>query len=127
MAVERLVTTGEEQETLDFEWGTIVWADSEELTGEDTLTVGEVTIEPGRRNSEHYHPNCDEALLLRSGELRHTLGDEEALLEPGDLIHVPKGEPHQAVNDGDEDAIAVICYDTGSREFTPVDGDTAST
>lgn len=121
MAIERLVTTGDEQETVEFDWGTIVWADNKELTGEDTLTVGKVTIEPGEENSEHYHPNCDESLYLLSGELTHTLGDEEAVLEAGDLIHVPAGEPHQGINTGEEDAVAVICYDTGSREFSLVD------
>lgn len=126
MVIEQLVTTGEEQETLEFDWGTIVWTDSEELTGEDTLTVGKVTIEAGERNSEHYHPNCDEALYLLSGELTHTLGEEERVLQPGDLIHIPQGEPHQGINDGDEDAVAVICYDTGSREFTLVDEDAES-
>lgn len=126
MAIEELVTTGEEQETLEFDWGTIVWTDSKELTGEDTLTVGRVTIEAGEQNSEHYHPNCDEALYLLSGELTHTLGDEEMVMEPGDLIHIPKGEPHQGINDADEDAVAIICYDTGSREFALVNEDAES-
>ena len=126
MTIEQLVTTGDEQETLDFDWGRIVWADSRELIGEDTLTVGKVTIEAGKQNSEHYHPNCDEALYMLSGELTHTLGDEETVLEEGDLIHIPQGEPHQGINEGDEDAVAVICYDTGSREFTLVDEDAES-
>lgn len=126
MAIEQLVTTSETQETVEFDWGTIVWADSKELTGEDTLTVGKVTIEAGERNSEHYHPNCDETLYLLSGVLTHTLGDEEIVLEPGDLIHIPEGEPHQGINEGDEDAVAIICYDTGSREFTLVDEDADS-
>ena len=121
MAIEQLVTTGEEQEIVEFDWGKIVWTDSKELTGEDSLTVGKVTIKVGEQNSEHYHPNCDEALYLLSGELTHTLGDEETLLQPGDLIHIPKSEPHQGINNGDKDAVAVICYNTGSREFTLTD------
>lgn len=35
-------------------------------------------------------------------------------------------ELHQGMNRGDENAIAVIWYDTGSREFTPVNGGTES-
>ena len=126
MAIEQLVTTDEKQETLEFDWGTIVWTDSQELTGEDTLTVGKVTIEAGEQNSEHYHPNCDEALYLLSGTLTHTLGDEETVLQPGDLIHIPQGEPHQGINDDDEDAVAIISYNTGSREFTLVNDDAES-
>ena len=123
MAIETHVTTTDEQRTLEFDWGTIVWAASNELTGQDALTVGRVTIEAGKRNSEHYHPDCDETLYLLEGELTHTLGDESVTLEPGDCIHIPAGEPHQGINDGDVDAVAVISYDTGSRDAVFEDGD----
>jgi quercetin dioxygenase-like cupin family protein len=119
--IDRLVTTADEQRREDFDWGNLVWADSGELTGTDALTVGRVTIEAGERNPEHRHPNCDEALYVLAGTLRHTIGDEERRLTAGDLIHVPRGERHRAVNDGAEDAVAVIAYDTGEREFEPVE------
>lgn len=124
MNIEQLITTGESHRRNEFPWGEIVWIDGEELTGTDTLTVGQVTFHPGAENREHYHPNCDESLYLLSGTLKHTLGDEAATLEAGDLIHIPSGEPHQGINVGDEDAVAVIVYDTGSREVIFADEDT---
>lgn len=123
MAIEQLVTTADEREQQTFDWGEITWLDSGDLTGTDSLTVGEVTISPGERNAEHAHPNCDESLYLLSGELEHTIGDEATTLSAGDLIHIPEGEPHRATNTGDEDAVAVIAYDTGSREVEFVDAE----
>jgi PAS domain S-box-containing protein len=80
------VTRADGADRQTFEWGEIVWLDSAELTGNEALTVGEVTIYAGEANGEHYHPNCDEALYLLSGELTHTLGEEETVLQPGDLV-----------------------------------------
>ncbi|MFB6173259.1 MAG: cupin domain-containing protein [Halobacteriales archaeon] len=116
MAIERLVVRGEDVETERYDWGEIVWLDEAALTGTDALTVGEVTIHAGAANGEHYHPDCDEALYLLAGRLRHTLGDEVTTLAPGDLLHVPQGERHRAESIGDTDARAVIAYDTGHRE-----------
>lgn len=123
MDIAQYVTTDAEQDRQSFDWGEIVWLDSGELTGTDSLTVGKVTIDAGERNAEHYHPNCDESLYLLSGELEHTIGDEAATLTAGDLIHIPEGERHRATNTGSEDAVAVIAYDTGTRDVEFVDAD----
>ena len=123
MDIDQFVTTAEEQTTREFNWGTINWLDSAELTGTGSLTVGEVTIYRGEQNTEHYHPNCDESLYLLSGELEHSIGSEARTLTPGDLIHIPAGDRHQATSTGSEDAIAVIVYDTGERDVEFVDAD----
>lgn len=115
--IDDLVTTSAERTTQSFDWGEIEWMDNHDLTGCNTLTFGKVTIYPGEKNSEHFHSNCDEALYLLSGTLEHTIGDEKVTLTDGDLIHIPRGERHQATNPGEEEAIAVIAYDTGEREF----------
>lgn len=121
MEIEQLVTTQAEHEQQTFDWGEIIWLDSHDLTGTDSLTVGKVTIYPGERNAEHYHPNCDESLYLLSGELEHTIGEDATTLTAGDLIHIPKAERHQATNTGSDDAVAVIVYDTGTRAVEFVD------
>ena len=77
---------------------------------------------PGKQNSEHYHP-CDESLYLLAGELKHTIDTEATTLIADDLIHIPDGDCHQAMNMGTEDAIAVIVYDTGTRKVSFVDTD----
>jgi quercetin dioxygenase-like cupin family protein len=98
------------------DWGSITWHDNAALTGNQVLTVGVVVIKAGLANPAHQHPNCDEALYLLSGRLRHTLGDAEYVLEPGDLIHIPRGVMHRAYSIGDEDAKMIVAYDSGRRE-----------
>lgn len=121
MAIDELVTRSHEQRQETHEWGTITWVDSAALTASDALTVGRVTIFAGAENPEHAHPNCDEALLVLEGTIEHWLDDESTTLEPGDCLHIPRGQAHRAVNQGNEDAKAVIAYDTGTREFEPVE------
>jgi quercetin dioxygenase-like cupin family protein len=124
MGIDQLVTTAATHDHQTFDWGEIAWLNSHDLTGTDTLTVGKVTIYAGERNGEHYHPNCYESLYLLSGELEHTVCDESVTLTAGDLIHIPEGERHRATSTGSEDAVAVIVYDTGTREAEFVDADT---
>lgn len=115
MTIDQYVTTSDDQPEETFDWGAITWLDSADLTDSTGLTVGRVTIEAGRENTEHRHPDCAEALLVLTGELVHTLGDEETTLGEGDLLHIPAGEAHQARNPREEDAAALIAYDTGER------------
>lgn len=114
--IEDLTTRADGADRVDFDWGHILWLDGAALTGGEGLTVGRVTIESGKANGEHYHPNCNEALYLLSGRLRHSLGEEETVLEPGDLLHIPRGERHAAESVGTADAVAVIAYDAADRE-----------
>lgn len=120
MTIETLVTRPDTQDRETFAWGEITWVDSGTLTASDSLTVGRVTINAGASNPEHRHPNCEEALYLLEGELDHWIGEERVHLTTGDCLHIPVGKPHRARNTGDEPAIAVIAYDTGSRGFEPV-------
>ena len=123
MNIDALVTTDGNQDRQVFDWGEIVWLDSQDHTGTDALTVGKVTIRPDKRNAEHYHPNCDESLYLLWGELEHTIGEEATTLTAGDLIHILEGDRHQATNTGSEDAVAIIVYNTGTRDIEFVDAD----
>ena len=123
MDIDSLVSTSATQDRQTFDWGEITWLDSAELTAGDSLTVGEVTVYPSEQNAEHRHPNCNESLYLRSGELEHSIGDEVTTLTQGDLIHIPEGERHRATNTGTDDAVAVIVYDTGTRAVEFVDAE----
>ena len=121
MPIEELVTRPTGRETEEHEWGEITWLDSADLTGSDGLTVGHVRIYGGCANPEHRHPNCEEALYLLSGTLEHSVGAETTTLDAGDCLHIPRGERHAALNPGDDDAVAVIAYDAGEREFELVE------
>lgn len=115
MSIEDFVTRADGADSDSFEWGEITWLDGGELTAGTGLTFGRVTFYSDGTNAEHRHPNCEEVLYLLSGRLAHTIGEDRTTLEPGDALHIPRNEPHQATNLADDDAVAIIAYDTADR------------
>jgi quercetin dioxygenase-like cupin family protein len=104
------------ESVLTFDWGTIRWLISQRQIADSRLTFGVVQINPGTRNTRHYHPNCDEVLFVLEGELEHSLSDQVFQLTPGMAIHIPTGVPHDAVNRGSSVARVVVAYSSGDRQ-----------
>lgn len=110
------VVRGDREEAQAFGWGGIKWLMGRALDGDATQTFGVVFIAPGCKNPRHYHPNCEELLYVLSGTCEHSLGEEVFQLGPGDLIRVPQGALHNAVNTGWEPLRAVISFSSGDRQ-----------
>ncbi len=98
------------------DWGSLTWLASAELTGSD-VTVGRVVIKPGRSNPRHCHDNCEEILYLLQGQLKHSLANQLIEMAAGDMVVVPPGIMHNAVNTGDADADMIVAYSEGNRGF----------
>ena len=81
-----------------------------------TMTVGVCCLNPGCHNARQYHPNCDEVLVVKSGRIIHTLGEEEREMETGDVIVIPTGVMHNARNIGDEPAELGISFSSAYRQ-----------
>ncbi len=108
-------------EKIDEEWGSLIWLAGNARGNAAGLTLGRVIIHPGCRNPAHRHPNCEEALYLLSGRLRHFIGRREVTLEAGDTLVVSAGQSHYAVNIGEQDADMIVAYSAGRREFELAD------
>jgi uncharacterized RmlC-like cupin family protein len=68
-------------------------------------------IPPGTRGLPHLHPGHETACYVVSGEAEvwHGAGLlRRSLVRAGDVIYVPPGAPHLAVNRGDVTSIAVV-------------------
>lgn len=102
------------------DWGQLHWVGSGALIDNCDQTVGFVTIKPGQCNPAHFHPEDQEVIVIRSGTCRHMCGDHEVRLNAGDVLFVPEGQPHQAINDGDENCEMLVLYPTGARGFKKV-------
>lgn len=102
------------------DWGRLVWLSSHERSGVDA-TLGYVEISPHTSNPTHRHHTCSETLFLLEGRLDHLVGPETVTLEAGDVLVVPPGLAHGATNIGDSIARMVVVYDTGDRDFEPVE------
>jgi len=119
--IEQYVVDAATTEAAQFEWGHLLWLVSQENTDDAEMTVGICVIEPGERNMEHLHPNCEEILFVLEGECDHTLGDEVAHLTPGMMIRCPAHLPHHAVNTGDTPLRALVCFSAPDRETEGVE------
>jgi quercetin dioxygenase-like cupin family protein len=104
----------------EFDWGWIAWTMNDQIDPESTMTFGLVYLKPRQTNTFHVHPNADEILHVIEGKLEHRLGKGWVKMGPGDTIRIPKGVPHNA-RTGEEGCRVVVVYDTGAREFVPVE------
>lgn len=101
---------------LAFDWGTLRWVCNGELSPGTGQTVGISETLPGQRNPLHYHPNCEEVLLVVSGECDHRYDDAWVRLGPGSTIVIPAGVRHHLINRGPEKLVCVICFSTPDRQ-----------
>lgn len=104
-------------------WGGLRWIAGDGVFAGSGQTVGLVTIRPGCANPRHAHPADQEVLYVRRGTCLHECGDRSVRLRAGDVLFIPPGQPHRAVNDGPEDLDMVVCYPTGNRSFTAIGGE----
>ena len=110
-----------ERAPLRFDWGAIRWLMNGALDADAAQTLGVVYILPGERNPRHYHPNCEELLFVLSGECEHSFEERSVRLRPGDLIRVPAGVRHNAVNTGWEPVRMLVCFSSPDRQTVMVE------
>jgi quercetin dioxygenase-like cupin family protein/type 1 glutamine amidotransferase len=96
-------------------WGKLEWFASRALGNSTFMTVGIATINPGKENPVHRHPNCDEILHVLQGQIMNRVGDKEYEMHAGDTVTIPEGTPHNARNIGKDDAVLAIAYNTPDR------------
>ena len=96
-------------------WGKLEWLASRELGNSLFMTVGIATINPGKENPVHSHPNCDEILHVLQGHIMNRVGDKEYEMSAGDTVTIPEGTLHNARNIGKEDAVLSISYNSADR------------
>lgn len=109
------LTSADKQPAERFDWGAITWLCNGKIDPDAQMTFGVVHIEVGQANPRHYHPNCEEYIFVLSGECDHSLGDEVFHLLAGNLLRIPQGVRHHAVNTGAERVRMVIAYSSADR------------
>lgn len=62
---------------------------------------GVLTLRPGQRVIEHYHPYSEEFLHVVEGQAELRVDGEVFRLGPGDSALVPIGAPHRMTNPGE--------------------------
>ena len=104
-------------------WGTLQWICSGKLMPGAEQTVGLATIEPGKRNPVHYHPNCEEVLYVLSGQGVHSYNGRTVELKAGMTIRFPAGVKHNMINTGKETLRTLVSFSTGDRKAVFLDAE----
>lgn len=85
--------------------------DGRGTAGARRLCLHVVMIPPGARGTAHYHEGCERTVYTVSGETEVWHGTglvRRTVARAGDVMYIPAGVPHLAVNRGDVTAIAVV-------------------
>jgi len=108
-------------ETLD--WGTLGWISTPARTGTAQVTVIEVTVNPGKGHDFHKHPDQEEFILIKNGNLEVWLEKESSILNAGDSVLVDPGLVHASFNTSDEpvDVLVVLSPCIGETGYELVD------
>jgi oxalate decarboxylase/phosphoglucose isomerase-like protein (cupin superfamily) len=111
------VTHGKDVETLSFDWGNVKILSCPDTAGGETMTFGQVVLQPGKGHERHYHEDADEILFFISGEGAQMLDDEDPVpVGPGASVYVPKGVYHSTMNTGWEPLRFVVVYAPAGTE-----------
>ena len=116
-----LVQNYDKVEVQEQPWGTLRRLMSAQHDPATQLTLGIAEIKPGQKNPLHKHPNCEEVIYMLSGSCEHRVGDQKVILRPGDVLRIPANVPHDARVLGDEPMKSIVVYNTGARQFVPVE------
>ncbi len=112
------VTTGDDVETLVFDWGKIQMLSTDALTGSKSISFGTVLLEPGKGHVRHNHPDADEIIFYISGEGDQMLDDGEPVrCKPGACCWIPKGVYHSTINRGEGVLTLVVAYIPAGSEM----------
>jgi mannose-6-phosphate isomerase-like protein (cupin superfamily) len=70
------------------------------------------------RTPIHTHAFEDETLYMMEGEMRAIIAGKEEVARPGDAVFLPRGIPHQLVNESGEAAhYLLLCTPGGFEHF----------
>lgn len=113
--------TSAEQVIEPMPWGRLEWHVSAAIGNSEDMTLGTCVIDVGSANGRHWHPNCVEILRVIRGKITQTLDDEEITMTAGDVITIPIGVVHNAINIGDEPAELAIAFTSAHRKSEGVE------
>jgi len=88
----------------NLDWGDIGWRARPANTGCKTFVVMDVSLEPGFGHDFHKHPDQDEMIIVKAGQIEQWIGEEHTMLGVGDSVSLDADVVHASFNVGSETA-----------------------
>lgn len=100
--------------TEKFDWGAMAWLASGAGMG---ASLAKMTVFAGKTSPLHRHRDCDEIVHVLTGDIEQRVGDKEFAMRAGNTAIIPCGVGHRTHNNGTRDAIMMVCYSSGIRDY----------
>lgn len=115
---------GSDVEKESFDWGEVGWRCAPTTTGAKQITVMDVTLDSGGGHAYHKHPDQEEMIIVKSGQIEQWIEQDKHALGPGDSVYIDADVVHASFNTGSETAqLQVIlgpCVGEGGYELVDV-------
>ena len=77
-------------------------------TGNMYCQASLLRILPKHKFPGHFHPNSEDVIYILKGKATFNVGEEKFDVEQGDVVIVPEGVVHSAVNRSDDDVEMLV-------------------
>jgi oxalate decarboxylase/phosphoglucose isomerase-like protein (cupin superfamily) len=110
MSDSKRYVSPDDVETQQFDWGTIKWLNTPDVTGTESFSAGVVQLHPGKGHARHNHPDSEELLYVVSGSGTQTVADDERSISAGEAVYIPAGVEHSTTNTEWEPLVLLAVY-----------------
>jgi oxalate decarboxylase/phosphoglucose isomerase-like protein (cupin superfamily) len=112
-----IVTTTQDVDGLEFDWGKIHILSEPVVTGADRFSFGVVELAQGKGHARHNHPGSEEIIYVVSGEGEQMVDDQPPVqVSSGSSIYIPADVYHSTVNTGTEILKLIVVYSPAGPE-----------
>lgn|GEM_PF-599763 len=99
----------EEKNMQFFNWGKIEWIyEADSIDSRNLMSIGIVTIDPGKRQNKHIHYGDEQLLYVISGKGRQQVDEEIDIIRAGSIHHIEAGSIHETMNMDKEPIVELI-------------------
>jgi oxalate decarboxylase/phosphoglucose isomerase-like protein (cupin superfamily) len=111
------ITTIEDVDCLEFDWGKIHFLSEPAVTGAIRFSFGLVDLVAGKGHARHNHPGSEEIIYVVSGEGEQMVDDQTPVkVGPGSSIYIPADVYHSTLNMGTETLKLMVVYSPAGPE-----------
>jgi len=103
-------------------WGTMTWLVEDATVADAGLSLMRMTLDPGATSPRHSHPDCNEVITLLEGQIEVDLDGTVSAVRSDQPVFIRAGTAHHITNSGDQEAVLLICYSSGTRIYEAVPG-----
>ncbi len=104
------------------DWGGMDWLAEDASHPSVGLSLARMTVLPAATSPAHRHDNANEVIHVLSGKIAQRIGQMWVEASTGDTLHVPRNAIHQTRCLSETEAILMVAYSAGARNYEGLDG-----